>query len=302
MSDVARKAVTHEEVYRRFDGTLRVGGVRFWPIIGAGIRAGVKRKLPLIVLFAPIVIGTIVSSVGVYARYAAADAADQTGNIVAAVVSDQATNLLEARNLIIQYNGALSIFALFAAAWYGCGLLCEDRRVGAHQLYFARPITRLDYFLGKFGVVAFFGALGVIVPGAVMLFVAIYSAPGWRFFAEQGDLLWRSPLYGLIWITVVGSLTLCASSLFSRRSFALAGVIGFAMMLEAISHALGDMISPKWLGVSPIENLATIVNVVLASGAETRVDPAVSWSVLTGIVLTTWLVIAVRIRRLEVVA
>ena len=83
----------------------------------------------------------------------------------------------------------MKLFALLATAWYGSGLFCEDRRAGAHQLYFARPITRLDYFLGKFLVAAFFGACAILVPALVICLVASFSSPEWSFLKEEGDLV-----------------------------------------------------------------------------------------------------------------
>ena len=296
------KAVTHEEVYRKFEGRLHAGAIRFWPIIVAGIRASRKKRWPLFLLFGPILIGTIVSSVGVYARFAAADAVEGAQSIMATIVSAQALKLLEVRAILVRSDAGMSVFALFAVAWYGCGLLCEDRRVGAHQLYFSRPITRLDYYLGKFGVAAFFGSLGAIVPGLIMCSVAVYCAPGWSFLTVQGDIIWRVLAYGIVWILVTCSLTLCASSLFSRRSFAFAAVIGFTMILEAVSHTLEDLVSDKWLAISPMENLGVMMRHILATDESFRIEPATSWMVLSLIVALSWIVTGWRIRRLEVVA
>ena len=60
------------------------------------------------------------------------------------MVATSAMQMLAVKNQIYEFNQAMSFFALFAVAWYGSGLLCEDRRVGAHQLYVARPWTRRD--------------------------------------------------------------------------------------------------------------------------------------------------------------
>src|SRR6188508_2919932 len=100
----------------------------------------------------------------------------------------------------------MRLFALLAVAWYGAGVLAEDRRLGAHLLYFARPLTRLDYFLGKFLTVAFFGALASLVPGLFICLVAAWSSPKWSFIREESDVLWQTCAYASIWIVVTSSL------------------------------------------------------------------------------------------------
>ena len=150
---------------------------------------------------------------------------------------------------IIEFNRAMSVFALFAVAWFGSGLLCEDRRVGAHQLYFSRPLTRIDYYLGKFLTVGFFGALAILVPGLVICFIASWSSPDWSFLKEEGDVVLRTIAYALVWIVVACSITLCSSSLFPRRSFALAGIVGFTMILEALSHILAEFVDQRLLPI-----------------------------------------------------
>ena len=55
-------AQIHTEVYRRFQGELRSHPFRFWPILTSGIRSNVKKKLPLMLLYLPVVIATVIFS------------------------------------------------------------------------------------------------------------------------------------------------------------------------------------------------------------------------------------------------
>src|SRR5262245_42803006 len=52
----------------------------------------------------------------------------------------------------------------------GPGLISRDLRFNAMPLYFARPLTRLDYFLGKLGVIGVLVAAVAVVP-AVLAYV-----------------------------------------------------------------------------------------------------------------------------------
>ena len=54
------KATTHTEVYRRFEGELRLRPLRFLTIAWSGIRLGFRRKMPALLLYAPVMITCIV--------------------------------------------------------------------------------------------------------------------------------------------------------------------------------------------------------------------------------------------------
>ena len=57
-------------------------------------------------------------------------------------------------------------FFLMAEMWFimilvllvGPSLISQDLRFNALPLYFSRPVRRIDYFIGKLGVIAFFSA------------------------------------------------------------------------------------------------------------------------------------------------
>ena len=49
----------------------------------------------------------------------------------------------------------------------GPGLISRDLRFNALPLYFSRPLRRIDYFLGKLGVVVAFLGLVLVVPSAI---------------------------------------------------------------------------------------------------------------------------------------
>src|SRR5262249_32510815 len=46
----------------------------------------------------------------------------------------------------------------------GPGLISQDLRFNALPLYFSRPLRRVDYFLGKLGIIAWFLGLVIVFP------------------------------------------------------------------------------------------------------------------------------------------
>ena len=233
-------ARTHTEPYRPFRGQLRPGRLRFWPLFASGVRTATKRKIPLLLLYGPVAIGTVVFAFIVYGKYAAQDMPSVGGlQGMAALFAQRAMLHVQVKDQIAEFAYVMRFFTLLAVAWYGSGLLAEDRRVGAHQLYFARPLTRLDYLLGKFLTVAFFGALAMLVPGLVICLVAAWSSPEWSFFEAEGDVIWRTFAYSGLWIGWTSCLVLTVSSLVRRRTFALVGIFGVYAVNLGVSGVLG---------------------------------------------------------------
>src|SRR6185503_4325935 len=166
-------AETHLEVYRPFLGKLRDEPLRFWPLTTTGLRTALKQRRALFVLYLPALIVTVILCFVVYIKFTAEGMLqdqdverelDFQGQLVKGMVLAQAQQLLNVVSLILDFAKGMGGFALLAVAWFASGLFCEDKKAGAHQLYFARPITRLDYFLGKFLIASFFGLCAMLVP------------------------------------------------------------------------------------------------------------------------------------------
>lgn len=310
-------AETHLEVYRRFEGTLRDHRMRAWPIWSTGLATALKQRRALILLYLPPVIATVIFSFVVYLGFmvseqvqredpfggAGGDLQEQLKRGAAMTAMQGGIKLLEVSNQIIEFNKAMGFFALLAVAWFGSGLFCEDRKAGAHQLYFARPITRVDYFLGKFGIAAFFGLCAMLVPALVICFVASLSSPEWSFLKEKWDVIPRAIALSVLWTTTVTLLVLLASSLATRRSFALIGVFGYFMISAVLGNGLGHLVDPRFSAISLGESLNTIGYQVLGrTDVSTSVPLAWAWGVIVGFTAFALLVISARLRRLEVVA
>jgi ABC-2 type transport system permease protein len=129
------------------------------------------------------------------------------------------------------------VCSLFLVLIVGPNLVSRDLRFNAFPLYFSRPMSRLDYFLGKLGVIGFFLAATVVVPavGAYLLGLAFSLDLG--VIRDTHRLLWAGILYGLVITVSSGTLMLAMSSL-SRRSIyiglAWAGFVFLTQMLAGV--------------------------------------------------------------------
>jgi ABC-2 type transport system permease protein len=137
------------------------------------------------------------------------------------------------------------IFAVFLAALTGPGLIAPDVSNNALQLYFSRPLTRLDYVLGR--LTALIGLLSLItwIPGlALFLMQATMAGNGW------GIANWRlgmGILAGfLLWIFLVALTALASSAWIKLRAIAGGLVLGFFFILSGIAAMVNGVFRGTW--------------------------------------------------------
>ena len=120
----------------------------------------------------------------------------------------------------------------------GPGLISRDLRFNALPLYFSRPLTRLDYFLGKLGVIGALVAAVAIGPALFAYLIGVCFSLDFGVIKDTYRVLLASIAYGLIITLSVGTLMLALSSL-SRRSLYV-GIAWFGLwwISEAVAGIL----------------------------------------------------------------
>jgi len=151
------------------------------------------------------------------------------------------------------FMSAQKIFAVFLAALTGPGLIAPDVANNALQLYFSRPLTRLDYALGR--LAALLGLLSLVtwIPClALFLLQSVMAGDGW------GLANWRlgfGTLAGfLLWIFLVALTALASSAWVKLRVIAGGLILGFffissgvAVMVNGVFRATwGYLLNPSW--------------------------------------------------------
>jgi hypothetical protein len=127
--------------------------------------------------------------------------------------------------------------SLFLVLVVGPNLISRDLRFNALPLYFSRPLRRVDYFLGKLGVIGFFLAATVVGPAVAAYLLGVVFSLDLGVVRDTYRIVLAGVLYGLVITLSAGTLMLALSSL-SRRSIyvslAWAGFCFLTLMLSGI--------------------------------------------------------------------
>lgn len=135
--------------------------------------------------------------------------------------------------------GFLEMVILLFAASVAPEMLCDDRRENVLQLYFSRPITRLDYLLAKIAAMAILMATLVFGP-ALLLFAGrtlVADNPA-TWFVNNIDELGRIFAYGILLSAYYAAIGLAISVFTVRKGVAAAIMIVGVIILSAFSNGL----------------------------------------------------------------
>jgi ABC-type transport system involved in multi-copper enzyme maturation permease subunit len=296
------KATTHAELYRPFRGQLRRSPRTALVLARSGIRTAYRAKWPLL-LFAVPAIQMIVRCFLVYFAFSLKDS-DLTGDMgVGAQLAGAA--LMEAYGDVEQQIVALlnitQFFTMIVLAWYGAGLIAEDRRLKAHLLYFARPVSQTGYILGKLLVVGFYGALAIVLPATVVVVVAVFSSPDWAFLQERGGRILLVELYALLWVMIHALGILAISSLTKRKIYALVAAVGFFILTNAIAGFLSEALDDsRWLMFSMFGNFGALAGEWLGVRDDDFTWPVEhTYLVLAGVALTFLVILYRQVGKME---
>lgn len=155
------------------------------------------------------------------------------------------------------------ILIMLLVAFAGPGLISQDLRFNALPMYLARPLTRLDYFLGKLGVIGALVAWCALGPAVFAYVVGLCFCLDWSVFKDTYPILLGSIAYGLIVTLSVGTFILALSSL-TRRSLyvgitwaglwiisSIVGTILTALHAESVRHQAWRTEQSRWLDEHP---------------------------------------------------
>lgn len=143
------------------------------------------------------------------------------------------------------------------------GAVAEDRAAGAFDLYFARPLTRADYAMGKLGGAAAVPVVTLVLPSVLLWLVAVGIAPP----SIRSGLWWPGVpalvcaviAVALLATTVIG---LSAISL-KGRTVSIAYVAGLGIIL-AVTEGLASGAGYDLAGyIAPERSLRTVVQWLL---------------------------------------
>jgi ABC-2 type transport system permease protein len=277
----------HDQGYRRYGGDKARTGSGWVVIARAGLRTMLEKKQFLALLL----VSWIPFIVRVVQVYLAANV-------------PQARELLAVKaDTFRQFLDQQETFVFFVTVYAGAGLIANDRRANALQIYLSKPLTRVEYVFGKLAVLMTFLLLITWVPAILLLLVQIAFAGNFTFFTNNLFLFPAITVLAFIEVLLASATMLALSSLSKSSRYVgilYAAVIFFSSAIYRVVYAVTRSTSLSWLSFSA--SVEQVGNVIFRLKAPYDTPWPVSLLVIAGLVGLSAFVLERRVRGIEVVA
>jgi ABC-2 type transport system permease protein len=223
--------------------------------------------------------------------------------IYAAANLPQAQFLAPTAETFRQFLDQQQIFVFFITVYVGAGLIANDRRANALQIYLSKPLTRAEYIFGKLAILMIFLSLVTWLPAIVLLIVQISFAGNFTFLARNLFLFPAITVFSFISVTMVAAAMLALSSLSNSSRYVgilYAAVIFFTQAVYGVVYAATRSSAMSWISFSA--NLSQIGDVIFRQTPKYDTPWPVSLLMIVGLIVLSAVVLDRRVRGVEVVA
>jgi len=274
----------HDQGYRRYSGGKTRG--RGWTVIARnGIRLflGKKGFLGLMLLsWFPFFVRAV--------------------QIYAAANLPQAAFLAPKAETFRQFLDQQEIFVFFVTVYIGAGLIANDRRANALQIYLSKPLTRAEYVFGKLAILMTFLLMVTWVPAILLLLIQIAFAGSLAFIKNNAFLLPAITVFAFVQATVVAATMLALSSLSNSSRYVgilYAAVLFFTQAIYGVVYAVTRSTAMSWISLSA--DLTQVGDVIFRLPPKYDTPSTVSFIVIVAITAGAALILERRIRGVEVI-
>jgi ABC-2 type transport system permease protein len=129
-------------------------------------------------------------------------------------------------------------FMMLLVLMIGPNLISQDLRYNALPLYFSRPLRRIDYFLGKLGVIVAVLGIVVILPSIIAYVLGMLFSLDITILRDTFGILASSVCYGLVIALSAGTLILALSSLTRNSRYVALMWVGIWFVTAALAGIL----------------------------------------------------------------
>jgi ABC-2 type transport system permease protein len=275
----------HDQGYRRYGGRREPHGRTWWVIARAGIMNMLRRRLFLGLLLAAW-IPFLVYAVRFYF----------------AANFPQMSMLAPTHQTFRELFDWQTAFLFFVTIYVGAGLIANDRRANALQIYLSKPLTRVEYIAGKLAVLMVFLLSVTWLPAIMLLIVQVMFSGTLTFVRSNAFLIPAITLFALVQVFTASFAVLALSSMSRSSRFVAvmyAGLIFFSAAMYNVLRAMTGSTALAWL--SPSDSLDVIANVIFRMPAATRAPVAVAFISIAVVLIGAMVILEKRVRGVEVV-
>jgi ABC-type transport system involved in multi-copper enzyme maturation permease subunit len=275
----------HDQSYRRYRGGKAMPGQAWTVIARAGMLTMIRKRAFLgLLLFAwfPFIVRAV--QIYVTANY------------------PQVAMFAPTAETFRQFLEQQDFFVFVVTIYAGAGLIANDRRANALQIYLSKPLMRSEYIAGKAAILFGFLMFVTFVPAILLLLLQVMFAGSFEFLKKNLFLFPAITVASLLQ-AMLATFTMLALSSLSKSSryvgILYAGIIFFTGAIYLVMLAITGSTKLSWLSLG--SNLLQVVDVIFRLKPRYATPWPVSLIVIVGLIALAISVLERRVRGVEVV-
>jgi ABC-type transport system involved in multi-copper enzyme maturation permease subunit len=237
----------HDQSYRHYGGGKAVPGRSWLVITWAGIKTIIKKRAfmgLLIFAWVPFVVRAV--QLYISANY------------------PQAASVLGATpETFRQFLEQQDFFVFVVTVYVGAGLIANDRRANALQIYLSKPLMRSEYIAGKLAVLFGFLVFITLVPALLLLVLKVMFDGNFLFLKANLFIVPAIVISALLQVTLASFTMLALSSLSKSARYVgilYVGITFFTTAIYGALYAITGSSRVSWISIGA--NVSQVVDVV----------------------------------------
>lgn len=275
----------HDQGYRRYLGSRAAIGKSWQVMTRAGVMTVISKRVfigMMLFAWAPFVVRAV--------------------QIYVSQTFTQASFLAPKGETFREFLDQQGLWVFFVTIYIGAGLIANDRRANALQLYLSKPMTSAEYIAGKLAILFVFLVGVTFLPAIMLLLTQAAFAGSFTFIRNNLYLLPAITLFSLAQVLLASTTMLALSSLSKSSRFVAVMYAGLFFFTTALFNALrGITGSSRFAWMSPADSLQQLGDVIFRLEPRFQVSPVLaSMTVLVMIAGSIWILMR-RVRGVEIV-
>lgn len=284
-----------EKGYAHWEGEFQEKKLPWWPITRYGIRLTFRRKFFKLLFFMALA-PAFVFLAGIYVS-------ERLEDFQFMIQGDTQFLSIDPTYFKAYFTNEFMLFMIvMMLVFCGAGLISDDLKYNSLQLYFSRPISKRDYFMGKAGVIVFYLSIITLLPGLIFIIMKLLFAGDFEFLAKYPWLPFSVIGYSLLVIIFFSFYTLFLSSINKNRRYVAILMFGLYVFTDILFGILQDIFRSDYFALISIR--ANIQQVGFALFRQ-RLPQDMPWvlalAVLAGFCVLGGFVLKSKIKGVEIV-
>ncbi|HEX6835001.1 MAG TPA: ABC transporter permease subunit, partial [Polyangia bacterium] len=164
---------------------------------------------------------------------------------------------------MVMLPGGTMTLAFLIALFAGAGQVADDTRAGAFQFYFARPVTRDQYLVGKVMPVVVLTMFIALLPALLLSLLRLALLPSGAEVVKKLPLVGATLIIGTVEALVLAMPAVAISSLSRRRAYVQGGYAILYLLPWIVGGIFVKVTRSAWPAIfsvpAHLENLARFV-------------------------------------------